>query len=45
MHVKQTRPSGQDQCDMFFNHVISDFVKTRYLFHVISIELQRQTHI
>ena len=45
MHCKQTKPSGQGQCDMFFNPIITDYVKTSHLFHVIIIELKRQKHI
>ena len=45
MHGKQTTPSGQGQCDMLFNPIITDFVKTSHLSHVIIIELKRQNHI
>ena len=44
-HGKQTKPSGQGQGDMLFNPIITDFVKTSHLFHVIIIELKRQKHI
>ena len=37
--------SGQDQGDMLFNPIITDFVKTSNLFHVIIIELKHQKHI
>ena len=36
---------GQGQGDMLFNPIITDFVKTSHLFHVIFIELNRQKHI
>ena len=44
-HGKQAKPSGQGQGDMLFNPIITDFVKTSHLFHVIIIELKRQKHI
>ena len=44
-HGKQTKPSGQGQGDKLFNPIITDFVKTSNLFHVIIIELKRQKHI
>ena len=37
--------SGQGQGDMVFNSIITDFVKTSHLFHVIIIELKRQKYI
>ena len=37
--------SGQGQDDMLFNPIITDFVKTSHLFHVIIIELKRQKYI
>ena len=37
--------SGHGQGDMFFNPIITDFVKTCHLFNVIIIELKRQKHI
>ena len=37
--------SGQVQCDMLYNPIITDFVKTSHLFHVIIIELKRQKHM
>ena len=44
-HRKQTTPSGQGQGDMLFNPIITDFVKTIHLFHVIIFELKRQKDI
>ena len=37
--------SGQGQGDMLFDPIITDFVKTSHLFHVIIIELKRHKHI
>ena len=37
--------SGQGQGAMLFNPIITDFVKTSHLFHVIIIKLKRQKHI
>ena len=44
-HGKQTTPSGQGQGYMLFNSIITDFIKTSHLFHVIIIELKRQKQI
>ena len=44
-HGKETTLCGQGQGDMLFNPIITDFVKTSLLFHVIIIELKRQKHI
>ena len=44
-HGKHTKPIGQGQGDILFNPIITDFVKTSRLFHVIIIELKRQKHI
>ena len=41
-HLKQTTPSGQGQCDMLSNPIITDFVKTSHLFHVIIMIFRRQ---